>query len=511
MLALGVVAPAMAQEIRGELCFPFEGWALVSHWHVGTTVRSKAEGWERRMYNDRGWDRMKAGSILTKGESPVWLRQEFVLRKSLWRDILLDAPELPRGTMVFLNGTPAGVTVSISSGTVFAEGVALSPAARSGTNVLCLVLPSGPEGTTVPRVVLRAVARSSGRIRSPGQIGVWRAREDRIARAVPPEWLKAPDTSAWRFVADRPPVFEDGAIPPAPYCLKAVLDVPHFWRDRKPILYLHDIPGSPAVYLNGAPLTGRLSSPARFELNGRIRFNGRDVLCLVYDEPPRSMKGSADGWGMAAIYWDEAVSHPRFLPGTTLYYDAVQETGQPGFRTALTYVKQVLATGTTPFDINWEPSPLSAGAEETVTSTSAGRLGAEGKKAPYAFGLVAASWSASPFRAAERGPALKEAERICSSYRARFPGVVWLVTQPTAGRKVTSSANASLLIYNRDMIRMAGSCGARAVPGFDVFRSALRRQRRWPARPDFTDSEGRMTPHGSYLLAIVILETMALP
>jgi hypothetical protein len=510
-LVLGISVPAFAAEIRGELCFPFEGWALVSHWHVGTTVRSKAEGWERRMYGDRGWDRVKAGALVPQGESAVWLRQEFAFKRSLWRDLVLVAPELPSGSRMFLNGTPVGSTVSIASGTVFAEGVALSSAVRSGMNVLCLVLPPGPDTRTAPSIELKAIARSSGRLRSPGRIGVWRVRADRVATAIPPEWLKTSDTSAWGFTVDRPPVAEDGAIPRAPYCLKTVLDVPHYWRNRRPILYLHGIPGSPTVYLNGNPLTGRLSSPARFDLTGRIRYNGRDVLCLVYDEPPRAAEGSGSAWGMAAIYWDQAVGSPRFLSGTTLYYDAVMEAGQPGFRAALTYVEQVLATGSTPFDLHWEPSPYGAGADVATTATVAGRGLKEESRAQYAFGLVVAAWSASPFRAAEREPALKEAERICSGYRARSPGAVWMVTQPTAGGKPANTANGRLLTFNRDLTRVAGSCGARPVPGFDVFRSALRRQRRWPARPDFSDAAGRLTPHGSYLLAIAILETLALP
>ena len=52
---------------------------------------------------------------------------------------------------------------------------------------------------------------------------------------------------------------------------------------------------------------------------------------------------------------------------------------------------------------------------------------------------------------------------------------------------------------------------SRPVPVFDVFNSALRRQRLWPARPVLSDGAGALTPVGAYLTALIILDTLAQP
>ncbi len=104
-----------------------------------------------------------------------------------------------------------------------------------------------------------------------------------------------------------------------------------------------------------------------------------------------------------------------------------------------------------------------------------------------------------------------ELEERCASAPVVRAGRVWLVTAPPAGRSMRTPGNSRLGDFNKDVAELAGRRGAKVLPVFDVFRSALRRQRRWPARANLADDAGRLTPHGSYLMALVLLDSFSLP
>ena len=497
---------------------------MVSRWHLGLTLSSVQEGWVRRTYSDRSWARVRAGAWLPAASSGVWLRQAFRFRKSLWNDLFMETDSLPAGTRVMVNGADLGVLPA-------GRSVRIAAQVRSGANTLFVVYPPlSRRIARVPVIALKAVSRSSGKLRPLVTLKSWRMREERVTAEVPESWLKSSESRGWRIIVPCPPSANDDWLPRSAYCAKAVLDVPSYWGRRKMSAFFHEIPGEPAVYFNGVRLVERLVSPARLDLSGRVKYNGRDTLCLVYSSPPAAGADVA-GRGIVALRWDPSIPAPRIPPGSTLLYEIAPASFQEGVRRAFLYAAQILESSAVPFDMAWcerghAPFPVLGPPDSLLLPAPPSRAGAgaeAGAGRPPALFLVAAAWSASPFGQSERQDALNEAARIVGNLKEdalKAAGMrtqtqkdvaLWIATQPTAGRKTGTVANSLLADFSRNTTRFAKNHGARVIPAFDVFRSALRRQRRWPARPDFSDQEGVLTPHGSYFLALTLLDTFSLP
>jgi len=497
--ALAAARPAHA--LKGELCFPMEGWALVSHWHVGSAARSVREGWLKRVYSDRSWARIKAGTWLPRSSSGVWIRQAFQYRQHLWKDFIMAPIDLPPGTQMFVNGKEIDVLPT-------AADLSLGAYLRKGTNFLILVYPPLEENTVkVPEIALRAISRTGGKSRSLGSLTTWRVRRERIESKIPVAWLKNPFTAHWKTTVVHPLTTRDNWLPDAPYCLKAVLDVPHFWRKRSLAVLFHEIPGSPDVYLNGVRLVEKLSTPARIDLEDHMKFNGRDTLALVYSSLPESNDQAFGQWGIAAVRCYEqgssSIPLPRFRSGATLLFKLALGAEQEGARQALRYVSQTLRVSATRFELSW------AEAEDEIASGAVyGPMLAPADHEVH--GLVAAVWSTSPFGETDRQAALLAARERCQQFRSVASGQFWLVSPPTVGAKLLAT-NTRVLLYNKDLGRVADACAAKIIPLHDVCRSALKAQRKWPARPKFSDMTGRLTVFGSYLMALAILDAFALP
>ncbi len=484
-----------AQAYRGDLCFPFEGWALVAHWHLGSAARSAREGWLRREYNDRTWGRARAGEWLPRAKAGLWIRNAFQFKKHLWKEFIMAPIDLPPGARMFINSTELRVLPTEADLSLFAY-------LRAGTNILVLVYPPlESRAYKVPLISLHAVSRSTEKQYSLGTLKTWRIRRERIESEIPVEWLKSSNTIAWRALS-QPPTIRDDWLPDTPYCLKAVLEVPYFWRKRELAAFLHDIPGEPAVYMNGVRLVDRLTTPARIDLKGHMKFNGKDTLCLVYESLPSGQGGKDGRWGMVAVRWSSSVRAPQVPPGSALLYKGAIGGNQEGVAQALRYVSQVLEVSATPFTLSWAEME-----DGVVSGAGYGPMVVPAET----HGLVAAVWSASPFREADRAVARRAVAGWCGRFRAEAQRPVWLVTPPTAGRRVSSVTNTRLLVHNKELRDLASNCGAKIIPVYDVCRSALRRQKRWPARPAFSDTSGHLTAHGSYLMALAILDTLSLP
>lgn len=495
LAALAAAAPASA--LRGELCFPVEGWGVVSHWHVGSAARSVREGWWRGSFNDRGWGRIKAGDWLPRAEHGVWIRQAFECRKDLWRDFVMAPIDLPPGARMLVNGAETDLLSSASE-------FSLGPYLRKGTNTLIIVYPPLAErAARVPAIDLAGVSRTSGKRRSLGSLKIWRVSAEEVLAGIPDGWLSSSDTTPWRITSATPPTVDDRWLPAAPFCLKAVLDVPAYWRKRRLSVFLSSIPGSPAVHFNGERMVDRLACPARLDLGGKMLFNGRDTLCLVYDSVPAS--GSDADWGMAAVRWEAGAPRPRFESGAHLLLDLLEHGDQPGAARAARYAAELLAVSATSFDLAW------MGTEPEIAAGEAyGPEVVPADDAPGVDGLMIVAWSATGFGTAAREAAVKAARDRCAAYRARSPGRCWIVTPPMAGGALGARDNARLEGHGKKLAAVAAECGARTVPFNDVCRTALRVRRQWPCAPAFWDHDAFLTPHGGFLMALAILEAFSL-
>ena len=170
---------------------------------------------------------------------------------------------------------------------------------------------------------------------------------------------------------------------------------------------------------------------------------------------------------------------------------------------ATEYASEILAVSATSFVLSWEWEGDAAGPEVHGPYLDLDVVGERG--------LAAAFWSATPFKEADREVAMKATEEWCTGVSGSSPGALWLVTPPTVGSRHGSVANTRLKAHGRELTRLAERIGARTIPFNDMCRSALRDQKREPTRPSFSDLSGVLTPHGSYLLALAILETLSLP
>lgn len=479
----------------GDLCLPLplEGWALVGRWHVGSAARSVREGWLQPAFRANEWAKVSAGGWLPRSASGCWLRARFQLRKALWTTVGLDLAEVPSGTRAFINGVEVRWTATVAG-----APADVSSLVRSGENVLVLVTPSiEARIAKAPRASLAGIS-SSGRERTAPVGPPWRCRADQVEAAIPPAWLRSSDTSVWRVSLPRPPAAADDWLPRAPLCVKAVLNLPPQWRGRRFSVFLHGLAGSPEVWLNGERVAGPVVSPVRVDLGKKMNFDGRDVLCLLYPEPPAG-GGNAGQWGVAALRWDANVPLPRFPSGSALVFDPGAWAGQEGVRQALAFAAGAASVSATPWAFSW----LDAAAPAPTTATGTGT-------GVPAAGLVVAAWGATAYREADFPAFQEEASRRLARWNERARRA-WVLVPPALGKRADSSRNERLRVYNKSVRNLARSAGAGFIPAYDVFRSALRRSRRWPVRADLTDDEGTLGPQGACLLGLVILDAFSAP
>jgi len=472
---------AAAQAVRGEYCFPLEGWSIAGHWHVGSLAQSCREGWALPGRIGAGWKVMRPGAAVPQADQGAWLRNRFYFRRSRWRNLLVEFRELDPRTRVLVNG-------ALLEGAAPGTRIDLSRYLRKGANFLSVVLPACGKGEfRVPEASLWGET-SGGRARLAVKFKEWEFRKERIEPSMPQAWLKGGDTTAWRITVAAPPDASEAWLADAPYCLKTVLDVPAYWRGRPLAAFLHGIPGEPGVWVNGVLVVERLKTPARIDLRGLLKLNGYDTLCLVYDRPPPVPAGGRRGGGVAAVHWDTWVALPRTVPGSTIWYELGIGADSPGIRRALALASEVLAVSSTPFVLSWAP----IGADLPAGSTS--------------YTLLTAIWSSSPFTSI----GLSAAEAMVKERIASVTGRHWIMTPPTVGSKLAAGANQRLALFSRRIVAAAEERGAGLVPVFQVFQVALRSQRRWPARPDLTDAAGSLTPQGSYLAALAVVYGLSL-
>jgi hypothetical protein len=263
--------------------------------------------------------------------------------------------------------------------------------------------------------------------------------------------------------------------------------MPSYWRGRPFAIFLNGIPGEPEVWVNGTRVAEKLRSPARIDIRRALKLDGYDTLTLVYDRPPEALPAPRRG-GMAAVHWETWVALPRVASGSTVWYELGIGAESRGIRDALGYASEILAVSSTPFELNW--APLDSGA-------------AEGSP-PGA--LLTAIWSASPFSSS----GLSAAEAMVRARLAAVTGRHWIMTPPTAGSRQSSGPNQRLALFSRRITAAAEEKEAGIIPVFHVFQCALKAQRRWPARPDLADQYGSLTPAGSYLAALAIIEGLSL-
>lgn len=480
VLAL-LALPAGAEPINGDLCFPLEGWALVARWNVGAGARSVREGWLRKEYNDRGWDTRKVGDVLPASVDGTWLRNSFKGRTKTNPDARVSFSGLPDGAMVFLNGIPV-------SGAVNGSEVSMAGQYRKGTNIFAIFYPGDSAETGgVPAVSLLGLP-GTGKKKRVFALKTWRVRAEKIEKEVPDSWIRKAGPMGWKIRTASIPSACREWIPPGPVCLKAGIDVPYYWRGRTVTLFLHDMPGKPSVYLNGGLLDGGMGPFARYDLTKILKFNGRDTLCLVYPENPPCEPERDGKWGMAALRWEGGVSLPRFPSGSTVFFDFTAGASQEGARQALRYVSQLIAMSSTGYRLDWLASP----------------------SPDASIGLVAC-WSASRFSSAEISRTGQELFARAEELRQDTSASLWVVSQASVGKKHRLPANERLGLANRKFLSKADEGGMKVVPLFDVMRSALRRQRRWPAQVEWSSDAGELTAHGSYLMALVILDTFSMP
>ena len=487
-IAAGLAAgPVTGQAVRGELCFPLEGWSIVGHWHVGSAARSCREGWGLPGRIGTGWTLMRPGAAVPESVQGAWIRNRFTFRRSRWRNLLLEFEELDPRARVLLNGVlieGAGPGVRLD----------LAPFLRKGANHLSIVLPACGKGeVTVPKASLWGET-TGGRVRLALKFREWEFQKEMVEAGIPPSWLKGGDTTAWRTTVPVPPDGHEAWLARAPYCLKAVIDVPSYWRGRPLTAFLHGIPGEPEVWVNGTRVVERLRTPARVDLGNLLKLNGFDTVCLVYDRPPDVPPGNAAppgeprGGGVVAVHWETWVPRPRVPQGSTVWYELGIGADTPGIGNALAYASEILKTGSTPFDISWAP------------------LGTGGPSGSTACAVLTAIWSGSPFTSSGLAAAEAMVKERIASVTARH----WVMTPPTAGSRRDSGANQRLALFTRRITAAAEERHAGLVPVYQVFQSALRSQRRWPARPEFSGASGDLTPQGSYLAALAVIEGLSL-
>lgn len=467
-------APATAQ--RGDLCFPLEGWGIVARWRVGSGARSVREGWARRLYNDHGWARVKGGAPLPAAPSGIWLRTTFRYRRSSWTDAFINPAPLPPEARLFVNGLPVGWAPG-------APPVWIGPLLRGGTNAVAVYLPAGGDGAgSAPALEVRGLGRASGKDLAVARLSAWRVRPEELAPALSPAWLKGAPGGDAPGQASTMPGADEAALPHAPVGIRAILDVPAYWRSRPLAVFLHEVPGAPAVYLNGRMLVDALHAPARVDLGHAFNFDGRDTLTLVWPDGPPA---AAAAWGIASLHWSPAVAPPDLPSGSVVAWDPTVGANQPGADRALAYASQILAISATAYALEWTRSPTGP---------------------VLIAGTLVAAWSGTSFRGAEMAAAR---EAVSGRLAAARPPV-WLMTPPTVGRSRNGTINGRLLEHDRALVALARTAGARPVPVFEVFNSALRRQRLWPARPEWSDGSGTLTPYGAYLIGLVIVDTLSL-
>jgi len=494
-LAAGAVLlslPVQAEPVNGDLCLPMEGWAVVARWNIGAGARSVREGWFRKEYNDGGWDKRKAGDTLPASGDGTWLRNSFRGRSKGSPDARALFSGLPGGALVFLNGVEV-------NGAVNGEEVPIAAQYRKGTNIFSVFYAGhGADAVQVPAVAITGLS-GTGRPKKPSVLKTWRVRTEKVEKVIPDSWLRAPGSMGWKIRSSSIPSLCRGWLPPGPVCLKAGIDVPYYWRGRTVSLFLHDFPGEPAVYLNGKLLEERLASSGRFDAGKILKFDGRDTLCLVYPGNPPCEPGRDGRWAMAALRWEGGVRLPQFPSGSTIFTDFSGGAFQEGARQALRYVSGLIALSSTGYQLEWS------------TASSPGQsLAVAFRPAGYSTGLVAC-WSASRYSSADISRAEGNMFARVAEFRRNSSASWWVVTPPTVGRKPRLPANERLGAANRKFMAKAEEARLKVVPLFDVMRSALKRQRRWPAQVEWSSDGGELTPHGSYFMALIILDTFSMP
>jgi len=479
-LALLITGPGWCEPVNGDLCFPMEGWAIVARWNLGTGARSMREGWLRKEYNDGGWDRQKAGDVLPASEDGTWLRNAFRGRGKSCPDARAVFSGISADTIVFLNGI---VVEGVANG---AE-VPISFQYRKGTNILIIFCPRhAPGEEVVPSVTLLGLS-GSGKSHKPNNLKTWRVRAEKTEKTIPDSWLRKPGSLGWKIRTTSVPASCRGWLPPGPVCLKTGIDVPYYWRGRTVSLFLHEMPGTPSVYLNGRLLVEKLGVAGRFDLTKTLNFDGRDTLCIVYPDTPPCDPGRDGRWGMAALRWEGGVRLPKFPSGSTVFFDFSAGADQEGTRQAIRYASQLISLSSTSYTIEWS--------SDAAIARSAG---------------IVASWSASRYSSSDISRAESALMARVGGLRKGTQESWWVVTPSTVGKRYRLPANERLSEANRKFIPKADEAGLKVIPLFDVMRSALRRQRRWPAQAEWSSDTGEMTAHGSYLMALAMLDTFSM-
>lgn len=480
-LVLLMARPAGSEPIRGDLSFPLEGWGIVARWTVLAGAKSAREGWFKREYNDRKWAMGESGGAFPAGPDGAWFRNAFLLRSPQGRDVRLTLPGLPPGSGLFLNGEPMGE--------VPADGQVVVRAGNyRRTNTVAVFIPGGTgDEATVPGAEV-AYLYPDGRVKRLTDLTKWRAARESVERGVPQSWLKRGGAEGRVRVTGVPQDCR-GWVAAGPLCLRATLDIPYYWRKRANTLYFHGIPGEPAVYLNGERVAERLRPPWQLPVRSRMKYDGRDTICLVYPSAPSCSAWPEGRWGLVAFHWEEGVRLPSFPSGSRVLVDRSRGAGQEGVHQALRYATELVALTSTSYTMEW-----------VVGGSGTG----------YSCALSAA-WPAGPHTKSDMKETEEEARARIGELKAHADGQLWIVTPPTAGKKMAVPANDRLARLSRSAWKWGPEEGVRVMPVFDVFRSALRRQRRWPAQAEWTDAQGVLTPHGSYLVGLVLLDNLSLP
>lgn len=492
LLLLPAYAPAAPVVRRGDVAFPLEVWGVVCRWHVGSAARSAREGWVLREIKDAAWPKVAAGRTLPKAPEGAWLRSAFVIRPKEWRQPELFLDGLPGGSRIFLNGVP------IVPGGVSAT-VALGAELRAGTNLLVVVTP--PDGGTpflAPRGTVSGTLRRTGKTRVASAFRTWKVRVEQIEPGIPETWIRSPDPTVWRMKAARPPDPGDAILHSAAACWKAALEFPAMWRGRPVAAYLHALPGAPDVWLNGTRIATNVRTPARLDLAGHLKFNGRDTLCLVYASlPPAGSPGDGQR-ALVALRWDAAQPVPAFPSGTPWRLEAPPGPAADGARAALVYAAEILSLSSSPYEFRWSDG---APAGDPAGAPRAAEPGLQ---------AIIAGWGGTGFRSSELTASRDSvARRLESLEAAGAPR--WIMAHPSVGRNRLGAVNERLMIHNRHLRRIAGERGARFLPVFEVTRSALKRAKRGPVQPEFVTDAGAWTPAGSFVAALALLDALSLP
>ncbi len=447
-----------------------------------------------RETKDAAWPKVAAGKPLAKSPQGAWLRTAFVMQPGEWREPAVFLEGLPDGAKVFLNGRPlawAGPSAT----------VALGAELRKGTNLLIVVTP--PDGGTAwvaPRGVVSGVARKTGKRRPVSTIRTWKARAEQIESAIPEAWIRSPDITVWRTTATRPPGPEDLELPSAAACWKAALEVPYMWRGRPVAAFLHALPGTPDVWVNGERVAEAVRTPVRLDLAGRLKFNGRDVLSLVYHTlPPPGAPGDG-ARALVALRWDAAPAAPALPSGTPWKLEVPAGPAAAGARAALTYAAEILAMSASPYEFRWTEEVPAAAASATPTA------GATEPDPPVILG----GWAGAGFRGADLAAAREAVARRLEI--APPPGSVrWIMTHPAVGTNRLLGPNERLMDHNRKLRQLATRGGARFIPVYEMTRSALKRAKRDSVKPVYAAESGDWTPAGAYVAALALLDAISLP